>query len=109
MSRTTVAFTGSTRLDSGRDQIDFQSTTESKAGEKGNLEIPAAFELGLPVFHAGVTYNVRARLRHRITDAKKLDLRYELVNTALIVRAAWNDTMVTVGKATKLEVFQGTP
>jgi hypothetical protein len=27
----------------------------------------------------------------------------------VIVRAAWNDTMVTVGKATKLEVFQGAP
>ncbi len=106
-SKTTAAFTGSTRLDSGRDQIDYQLTSEAKSGEKGNFPVPTLFTLGLPVFAAGPRYEIKARLRYKITEGRKLELRYELVNAPLVIRAAWDELVTTVAKATKLEVYLG--
>lgn len=107
-ARSTVAFTGSARLDNGRDQITFESTTETKVGEKGNLTLPPVFTIGLPVFEGGPSWQVKARLRHRISDHKKLELKYELVNPQLTVRAAWDEQVNIIRKATKLEPYIGT-
>lgn len=101
-ARSSVAFTGSTRLDSGRDQLTYEATTETKAGEKGNLSLPAMFTLGLPVFEGGPKWEIKARLRHRINESKKLELKYELVNSQLTVRAAWDEQVDLIRKATKL-------
>lgn len=107
-ARTTVTFTGSVRLAGGNDQINFEHATETKAGEKGNLQLPSIFTLGLPVFQGGPPWEIKARLRHQIGEDKKLKLKYELVNPSLIVRSAWDEQVAIVRDATKLIPFMGT-
>lgn len=106
-ARTQVSFSGSTRLDSGRDQVAYEATSETKAGEKGNLTLPPLFTVGLPVFDGARPWKFKARLRHRITDQKKLELKYELINPQLTVRAAWDDIVQVITEATKIEPYLG--
>ena len=106
-ARTQVSFTGTTRLDSGRDQVAFESTSETKAGEKGNLQLPAMFKLGLVVFDGSAPWEFKARLRHRINDQKKLELKYELVNPQITIRAAWNELVTNITIDTKIEPYLG--
>lgn len=106
-ARTQVSFTGTTRLDSGRDQVAFESTSETKAGEKGNLQLPAMFKIGLVVFDGSAPWEFKARLRHRINDQKKLELKYELVNPQITIRAAWDELVENIAIATKLQPYLG--
>lgn len=107
MARTQVSFTGSTRLDGGRDQVTFESTSETKAGEKGNLQLPPVFKIQLAVFDGSEPWEFQCRLRHRISEQKKLELKYELVNPQLTVRAAWDELVNNIAAATKIQPYRG--
>jgi uncharacterized protein YfdQ (DUF2303 family) len=106
-ARTQVSFIGTTRLDSGRDQVAFESTSETKAGEKGNLQLPAIFKVQLVVFDGSAPWLFQARLRHRINEQKKLELKYELVNPQITIRAAWDELVKAIADATKLQPYLG--
>jgi uncharacterized protein YfdQ (DUF2303 family) len=104
-----VAITGVTRLDDGRDQINYEAVTVAKAGEKGNLAIPSMFILALPVFEGTTAWKIKARLRTRVTDQKKLELKYELVNPQNTLREAWEEQINIIKEATKLNPYIGAP
>lgn len=106
-ARTSVSYTGVTRLADGRDQVAFESLAETKAGEKGNFTLPSQFKLLLPVFDGDIHWRFTARLRHRVSHERKLELKFELVNPQLTIREAWDRLVADVQKQTGIEAYLG--
>lgn len=105
-ARSTVDFKSGVRLQTGNVQLQYETQTESRAGEKGNLEIPEVFTLGLRVFEGGPPYRQDALLRYRI-DGGKLTFFYTLVNPHLTVQAASEEIVKGVKELTGIEVLSG--
>lgn len=101
-----VEFESAVRLQNGNVQFKYEKTTEARAGEKGALEIPELFSLGMALFQGGEAYALEARLRYSIEE-KKLNFRYELVNPHLVVMDALNRLVAKVRTATKIEPYIG--
>jgi len=74
---TKVEFKSGTRLSSGERRLVFAETTVAKAGQTGDLVIPAALTLRLQPFKAGEPVDMTARFRYRIIDGS-LSLGYVL-------------------------------
>ncbi len=72
-----VNFASGIRVTNGQNQLVYEETIESKAGEKGQLTIPEQFVLAIPVFDGDAPYRVTAKLRYRI-DGGRLALWYDL-------------------------------
>lgn len=73
-----VNFKKSTRLDNGDIGLAYEQTTEAKAGQKGDIEIPGTFTIGIPMFDGTSAVTIEARLRHDI-DGGNLKLWYALL------------------------------
>ncbi|MCY4429194.1 MAG: DUF2303 family protein [Rhodospirillales bacterium] len=73
-----VDFTSAVDLQSGAVQFGYAEEVRAET-RKGNIEVPAQFMIGIPVFLYGELYKVTARLRYRITEAK-LSLWFDLVH-----------------------------
>lgn len=82
-----VDFTSGIRLNNGNVQLQYEQVTEAKAGEKGTLEVPEKFKLGLVLFQGGPAYAIDALLRYRIVE-RKLTFHFVLVNPHLIIADA---------------------
>lgn len=80
-------FESGTRLSSGDVSFRYTETTQAKAGQKGDLEVPAAFVLRLPVFEGGALVELKARLRYRISNTG-LQIGYKLDRPDELQRAA---------------------
>jgi uncharacterized protein YfdQ (DUF2303 family) len=63
-AQTSVDFTSAVRLDNGNQEFRYEEKTEAKAGEKGAVQVPSVFKLGLALFEGGVAYELTARLRY---------------------------------------------
>lgn len=98
-AHTKVDFKSAVRLDSGQRGLTFEETTTAKAGQKGELAIPATFKLGLQPFEAVDVYAVTARFRFRIRDGV-LSIGYKLERPDLVLKAAFNDLREKVEQAT---------
>jgi uncharacterized protein YfdQ (DUF2303 family) len=73
------------RLQSGAVAIEYVETTTAKAGQKGELEIPARFQLAIAPFLGEEPAELWARFRYRIRG-DKLVLGYLLERPELVVR-----------------------
>lgn len=81
-----VEFESGVELQSGAIQFVHKETVEGQG--KGEVEIPAQFELGLPIFFNGPAYKMTCLLRYRIQEGKlffivKIHQREALVRDAL--------------------------
>lgn len=65
---TSVDFESGIRLHSGERQLTYKETTAAKAGQKGSLEIPERFTIGLAPYKGGPSFKVEGWLRYRITN-----------------------------------------
>ena len=102
-------FRSGVRLENGDFQISYQEETQGSAGMNGQLEIPEAFYLGLPVYKNGDHYQVKARLRYRIREGV-LRMRYELYRPEDIKDQSFEDVVQTVrDHTTKAHVLLGRP
>lgn len=70
LSATTKAtFHSAHRLSDGSTEFEWTKETTAKAGNKaGRLDIPARFQIGIPVFRGDEPVPVEARFRYRITN-----------------------------------------
>jgi uncharacterized protein YfdQ (DUF2303 family) len=75
---TAVKFSQSTRLDNGDIGINYEETTTSKAGEKGQLEVPERVTVRLSPWRGVEPRDMEARLRMRIQDGQ-LRIGYRIV------------------------------
>lgn len=100
--KSAVALTSSTRA------LQYEETTAAKAGQTGQLEIPATFVVALQPFEGGAAYRVTARFRYRITNGK-LQIGYRLERPEDVLRTAFNDVREAASEATGKQVLFGSP
>lgn len=103
-----VQFESSQRLADGQTQLRYHEQIDAKAGSKGDIAIPEAFELGLVPFEGAQGYKVPARFRYRIHDGA-LRLGYVLERPEDVLRSAFDDIVKAVDEGTTQTVFMGTP
>jgi uncharacterized protein YfdQ (DUF2303 family) len=104
-----VEFLSSSLLDSGQRQLVFKETTTAKSGQRGDIEIPKEFELGLSPFEGGDPYRVIARFRYRITGEGRLLLGYVLTRPEDVNREAFSQLVTDVADNVDHPVFKGRP
>ena len=106
-AKKSVDFASSIRLSDGQQEFTYNETIAG-ATSKGKLKVPEEFTLGIPVLLGGPAYEVRARLRYRISDGK-LSLWYDLYRPEHIEKDAFDAVCAAICTATRVDVWQGTP
>lgn len=105
----TVAFRSGVRLESGDVQLEYEETTKAKIGQKGELEVPAAFTIRVAPFLGAPAAEISARLRWRITNGE-LSIGYALLRPDRIRRDIISTLIGEMrGKLDQVPVFMGTP
>lgn len=107
-AQTKANFTAHRFLDNGMRALEYTETSDAKAGRRGQIEIPANFDLGLRPFLGGDPYKVSARLRWRITDGD-LRIGYKLDRPDEVLRAAFGEIVVKIGEGVPVRVNEGRP
>lgn len=101
-------FESSKRLSNGEAQLVYKETISAKAGQRGQLDIPAFIELGLQPFDGAPKYKVTARFRYRL-DHGRLLMSYALERPDDILRNAFLDVVTLVEADLDRKVYRGTP
>lgn len=101
-----VNFASAIRLDNGQNQFTYEEEISGTA-QKGQLQIPEEFTIGVPVLEGGPQYAVQARLRYRIGDGGKLTMWFELIRPHKIVEDAAAEVWQQIEGETELKVFNG--
>lgn len=104
----TVEYRSAERGDNGNFSLSYVQTTQSRVGQKGDLELPRGFTLTIPAFEGGVAGDVPAKLRFDIGGGK-LVLWYELQHFAEVVESLTKALVDEITKATGITPFYGTP
>lgn len=104
----TVEFRSAERGDNGNFALSYVQTTQSRVGQKGEVELPKGFTLTIPVFEGGASGDVQARLRFDIGGGK-LVLWYELQHVAEIIESLTKALVDEITKSTGIAPFYGTP
>lgn len=74
-----VDFESATRLDNGEIQLGYRETTNTTAGNLGQLSVPQTLVLALRPFKGGEAYRVTASFRYRL-NGPELSMGYKLQN-----------------------------
>lgn len=107
-ANTKVDFQSATRLSSGQRKFQYVETGTTKAGQKGELEVPEQFVVGVVPFEGSTGYKLTARLRHRITPSG-LQLGYKLERPDEVRKTAFADVLKAIGEQIDTPVMNGTP
>lgn len=103
-----VNFASGIRLSNGQNELTYEEEVSGTAN-KGKLQVPEEFTIGIPVLEGGIKYAVTCRLRYRIADAGKLSMWFELVRPHKILEDAVKAVWTEIEQKTGLTVFNGTP
>ena len=104
---TKVDFKSATILGSGQRGLVFEETVAAKAGQRGQIEIPTTFELGLQPFEGSDRYKVTARFRYRIREGN-LQIGYTLERPEAVLRNAFDDVRHAASEAVGRPIVLGT-
>lgn len=107
-SSSQVEFKSATILSSSQRALHYEETSTAKAGQKGDIEIPASFVVALQPFEGGDAYRVTARLRYKIAHGQ-LAIGYRLERPDIVLDTAFGDVRTAVAEATGAEILLGTP
>ncbi|MFC1410362.1 DUF2303 family protein [Streptacidiphilus sp. N1-12] len=105
---TKVEFLSGVRLADGQRQLTYTETTQGKAGQKGKLDIPAHFWIGVQPFEGAQRYRVKARFQYRIGDGE-LRLAYRLEKPEEAVKAAFGDVVAALAESITEPIMNGSP
>lgn len=103
-----VNFASGIRLSNGQNELTYEEQVSGTAN-KGKLQVPEEFTIGIPVLEGGIKYAVTARLRYRIGDGGTLAMWYELIRPHKILEDAVSAVWAEVQDKTSLMVFNGKP
>ena len=81
------------RLSDGQIGMQYVETATARAGQKGELVIPAEFHLALSPFKGCDPYKIRARFRYRLAPGGEISLGYKLDRATDVEDAAWRDIL----------------
>lgn len=101
-----VQFASAMRLTDGQRTFGYSEEVDGTT-RRGQLKIPEAFKLGIPVFVDGELYEVTARLRYRI-DSGQLCLWYDLLNPHEVERHAFGMIVDDIAAAVPTDVLMAT-
>lgn len=107
-ARTEIEFRSGKRLDNSTQQLQYVETQVSKAGQSGNLEVPTALTINLPLFRHGDPVVIEAKLRTIIRDGKAL-FTVKLLGLETAKDEALARMIEAVHKETQLPVLRGQP
>ena len=107
-AHTKVQFSSGKRLKSGQTQLVYSETIDAKAGERGTIEIPDAFELALTPFEDCDPYRVKARFRYRLNDGT-VHMAFHLDDPARTFRDAVGQVVAKAEEACAVKIMRGRP
>lgn len=96
------------RGDNGNFSVSFVQTTQSKAGQKGQVELPRSFTLHIPAFDGGEAHPLVAKLRFDISGGQ-LCLWYELQQVQAAIDRHIESVLADIESSTGIKPFYGTP
>ena len=101
-AHTKVNFESAIRDTSGDVKLSFIEDTTAKAGQKGDIEIPARIQLALRPYIGGPIYSIWANFRYRLRGGS-VSLGFKLERPELILEAAFADIVTEIrdGKTEK--------
>lgn len=103
-----VNFASDKVLSNGRVQFTYVEDLKGTAGEKGQINVPEKFYIGIPVFEGGAPYKIEANLRWRLKDGD-LAMWYELIRPHKTQEAAFLDVWKQIHEGTGVKVLRGSP
>jgi uncharacterized protein YfdQ (DUF2303 family) len=80
-------FSSEVRLESGQRRFRYDETVRGTT-RAGDLEVPSAFQIEIPVFIDGEHFNLDARFRYRMVEGGALSIGYELIRPLDVFREA---------------------
>lgn len=101
-----VRFKSSLRLQSGGVEMSFVQDDDKGTVEK--MRLFERFAIGIPVYHNGSPYQLTARLRYRVRDAK-VSFWYELIRPDKVLEAAAMEIVETIKDGLSASFWFGTP
>ncbi|MBB1512006.1 DUF2303 family protein [Tessaracoccus sp. MC1627] len=105
-ARTKVDFKSSELLANGQRKFKYDETTEAKAGQKGDLTIPAELTLVLRPFQGSEPVAILARFRYRL-DGGQLRLGIKLAEPSKALEVAFNQIVDEVQASVPVRVNHG--
>lgn len=99
-------FRQAVRIDNSTIKLTYEETIDAKAGQKGELNVPQVFALGIELYPGMGTTTIQARLRYKIQDGQ-LTFTFKLQDMERITRAAVDRIVQTIKAETGLAVFLG--
>lgn len=105
-ARTDASFASGVRLQNGQVQLAYTERIDATAGADGKLVIPERFAIRVSPFKGAAQYDLRARLRYRITGGR-LTMWYDLDRPHRVIEHAFRDVCETISKATDRAVLRG--
>jgi uncharacterized protein YfdQ (DUF2303 family) len=104
-ARKSAKFASSIRLDNGETQFLYEEEIQGSA-QKGKLNIPETFLLGIRPFEGSQAYKVEVRLRYRIKEGA-LTMWYELVRPHKVLEDAVAEIFDQIEDGTGVKILRG--
>jgi len=104
-AKKSVEFASGVRLANGQIQFQYDEVVRGTA-QKGTIEIPEKFTLGIPIHLNGPAYRIDARLRWRLQEGK-VTFWYELVRPQKFIEHALNEIRAAVADGAGVPVLSG--
>jgi len=105
-AKISVNFKKGIRLENGTEQIQYEEAMETKAGHKGQLEVPSSFTLSMALWEGCPKRPLEARLRYKIKEGT-LSFCSTLVRPHIFQQAEIEALRAEVLKQTKLAPLCG--
>lgn len=104
-AKKSVEFSSGVRLANGQIQFQYDEVVRGTA-QKGTIEIPEKFVLGIPIHVNGPAYRIEVRLRWRLQEGKVV-FWYEIVRPHRFIEDALKEIRERVASETALVVLAG--
>lgn len=101
----TVTFKSGVNISNGTAQLTYNEEITGKGS--GNVDIPTAFVLGIPVYEGNAPLPIRMKLRYRISEGGKLSFTYVMDNPQKILRDEFDTVLKHIEEKTTIQPYIG--
>lgn len=101
----TVTFKSGVNINTGTVQLTYNEEISGKGS--GNVDIPTAFVLGIPVYEGNAPLPIKMKLRYRISEGGKLSFTYVMDNPQKILRDEFDTVLKHIEEKTTIQPYIG--
>lgn len=105
---TSAQFRTGARLDNGRRQLVYVEEIDAKAGQGGEITVPADFLISVAPIEGADPVVIKARLRYRVNGGQ-LKIGYILHRPDVVLREAFDNVVAGIETGTGITAYHGTP